>query len=89
MLIIKVGMFQTLALAVIAIYVGKFIREQFPILKNTVFQPLLLAAHFLRYSQRFSTLLNYFRYNLITKPLILSFTIFSLLQWDSQQVPHY
>ncbi|WP_410686422.1 sodium/glutamate symporter [Avibacterium paragallinarum] len=34
MLIIKVGMFQTLALAVVAIYVGKFIREQFPILKK-------------------------------------------------------
>ncbi|MFU2058373.1 sodium/glutamate symporter [Avibacterium volantium] len=33
-MLIKVGMFQTLALAVVAIYVGEFIRQQFPIWKK-------------------------------------------------------
>lgn len=33
-MLIKVGMFQTLALAVVVIYVGEFIRQQFPIWKK-------------------------------------------------------
>ncbi|EHO18421.1 hypothetical protein HMPREF9466_02378 [Fusobacterium necrophorum subsp. funduliforme 1_1_36S] len=46
-IVLELGMFETLSLAVLAIYFGEFLRKQFPVLKNIVYLPLLWGEQYL------------------------------------------